>query len=202
MTTEERVHQAELIARRYPRRVTLRGGAEVEIRLMEASDRVRFLAFARALSHDDLLYLPWDITDEGVVDRWLSNIAENRTITVLALDGDAVLGESSLLHSEATWTRHIGEIRVTVSSRMRGQGLGRFLAEEIYTIADSLGLERLSARMTHDQDSAQAVFHGIGFQQVAVLPGWVVDRDSQARDLVVMAYDVRVRGAPSSAQHD
>ena len=187
MTTEASARQAALIARRYPSRATLRGGREIDMRLMSDADRSRFLAFARSLSQDDLLYLPWDITDELVVDRWLENIANHHTSTVL-------------VHSEAGWTEHIGEIRVTVNSQIRGQGLGRFLAEEIFAIADSIGLERISARMTHDQMSAQAVFESLGFQTVATLPGWVVDRSGRMRDLVVMAYDLRARGAPISAQ--
>ncbi len=200
MTTEASARQAALIARRYPSRATLRGGREIDMRLMGSPDKARFLAFARSLSTDDLLYLPWDITDEYVVDRWLENIAEHRTTTVLAVDSGDIVGEASLVHNEAGWTDHMGEIRVTVNSQIRGQGLGRFLAEEIFAIADSIGLERISARMTHDQHSAQAVFESLGFQVVATLPGWVMDRSGRLRDLVVMAYDLRARGAPTSAQ--
>lgn len=198
-TSEARARQANLIARRYPRRATLRGGREIDVRLMSAGDKPHFLAFARGLSHDDLMYLPWDITDEVVVDRWLENIANHSTTTVLAVAGGSVLGEASLVHNEAGWSDHIGEIRVTVNSQIRGQGLGRFLAEEIFAIADSMGLERISARMTFDQHGAQAVFTSLGFEPVATLPGWVIDRNSQMRDLVVMAYDLRARAAPTPA---
>ncbi len=200
MATDARSRQAQLIARRYPRRATLRGGREIDVRLMSAADKPRFLSFARALSHDDLMYLPWDITDEGVIDRWLENIDAHRTTTVLAVDGENVLGEASLVHNEAGWTEHIGEIRVTVNSHIRGQGLGRFLAEEIFAIADSMGLERLSARMTLDQHGAQAVFNSLGFHVVATLPGWVMDRDGHMRDLIIMAFDLRSRGAPAPVQ--
>lgn len=200
MAADARARQAQMIARYYPHAATLRGGKEIEVRLMSVADKPRFLAFARGLSHDDLMYLPWDITDEGVVDRWLENIAAHRTTTVLAVDGEHVLGEASLVHNEAGWSEHIGEIRVTVSSRVRGQGLGRFLAEEIYKIADRLGLERLSARMAFDQHGAQAVFGSLGFHIVATLPGWVLDREGHMRDLIVMAYDLRSRGAPAPAQ--
>ena len=200
MATDARSRQAQLIARRYPRRATLRGGREIDVRLMSTADKPRFLSFARALSHDDLMYLPWDITDESVIDRWLENIDAHRTTTVLAVDGENVLGEASLVHNEAGWTEHIGEIRVTVNSHIRGQGLGRFLAEEIFAIADSMGLERLSARMTLDQHGAQAVFNSLGFHVVATLPGWVMDRDGHMRDLIIMAFDLRSRGAPAPVQ--
>lgn len=200
MPTEASARQAALIARRYPSRAALRGGREIDMRLMSREDRSRFLAFARSLSHDDLLYLPWDITNEWVVDRWIENIENHNTTTVLAIDNGSIVGEASLVHNEAGWTDHIGEIRVTVNSQIRGQGLGRFLAEEIFAIADSIGLERISARMAHDQHSAQAVFQSLGFSAVATLPGWVMDRDGRMRDLVIMAFDLRSRGVPQSAQ--
>lgn len=200
MTTDASARQAALIARRYPSRATLRGGKEIDMRLMGDQDKSRFLSFARSLATDDLLYLPWDITSEHIVDRWLENIAQHRTTTVLAIDNGDIIGEASLVHNEAGWTDHIGEIRVTVNSRIRGQGLGRFLAEEIFAIADSIGLERISARMTHDQNSARAVFESLGFHTVATLPGWVMDRSGRLRDLNVMAYDLRSRGAPTPAQ--
>ncbi len=200
MPTEAAARQAALIARRYPSRATLRGGREIDMRLMGAEDKSRFLSFARSLSPDDLLYLPWDITDERIVGRWIENIEENSTTTVLAINAGNIVGEASLVHNEAGWTDHIGEIRVTVNSQIRGQGLGRFLAEEIFAIADSIGLERISARMAHDQLSAQAVFESLGFSTVATLPGWVMDREGRMRDLVIMAYDLRSRGAPQSAQ--
>ena len=199
MTSEASARQAAMVARRYPSRATLRGGREIDMRLMGPEDKARFLAFARSLSTDDLLYLPWDITSEQIVDRWLENIAQFSTTTVLATDSEGIVGEASLVHNEAGWTEHMGEIRVTVNSRIRGQGLGRFLAEEIFAIADSIGLERISARMTHDQHSAHAVFESLGFHTVATLPGWVMDRSGRMRDLVVMAYDLRARGAPTPA---
>ena len=65
-------------------------------------------------------------------NRWLENIANTHTTTVLAVDSGDIVGEASLVHSEAGWTEHIGEIRVTVNSQIRGHGLGRFLAEEIF----------------------------------------------------------------------
>ena len=77
-TTEASARQAALIARRYPSRATLRGGREIDMRLMSNADKPRFLSFARSLSQDDLLYLPWDITDELVLDRWLENIANHQ----------------------------------------------------------------------------------------------------------------------------
>jgi len=199
MTTADahRTKQLEFIQRGYPRAAMLRDNRELTVRLLGDADRARLIDFVATLTRDDLLYLPWDVTDPDVIDRWLANIRDHRTITIIVLDGETMVGWASLIHSETDWTRHMGEIRLTVGEAVRGQGLGRYLAEEIFGVADSLGLERLAARMTADQTNAQAVFRGLGFAAVATLPGWVLARDGSPRDLVVMAYDIRTRRAPT-----
>ncbi len=196
--SETRSKQTELVGRRYPRTGSLRSGLDVEMRLMGRDDRDLFLAFAQSLPPDDLLYLRSDISDPDVVDRWIEDIEEHRTVTVLAFNEGKLLGETSLLHSAADWTRHVGQIRLIVSPDTRSNGLGRFLAEEMFAIADTFGLELLTAQMTSDQVGAQAVFRGLGFESIALLPGYVMDADGQRRDLLMMGYDLRKRGAPTS----
>lgn len=197
---ERRQKQARFVRDRYPRSGSLRGGRSFDLRLMQREDRDAVLAFARALPADDLLYLRNDITQPQVVDRWLDDIDRLNTITILALEDGQIIAETSLVQSGAGWTRHRADIRLIVGPRARGEGLGHYLAEEIFVIAELLGLRKLSAQMSHDQLSAQSVFRGLGFESVALLPGFVIDREGQERDLLVMAYDVTAGGAPASAQ--
>jgi L-amino acid N-acyltransferase YncA len=204
MTTdaERRQRQAKFVRDRYPRSGSLRGGRGFQIRLMERADRDTVLSFARALPADDLLYLRFDLTNATTVDAWLADIEVLRVFTILAWEDGELIGEASLLQSGADWTRHRGDIRMIVGPAARGEGLGHFLAEEIFVIAELLGLSKLAAEMSHDQLGAQSVFRGLGFEPVALLPGFVVDREGRERDLLVMAYDVTARGAPSSAQQN
>jgi L-amino acid N-acyltransferase YncA len=116
---------ASQIDREYPRSVKLGDGTTAKLRLMTPADAQAVLEFARALPPDDLLFLRIDITDPAVVEEWVENIGEGRTVTVLAEANGAVAGYASLHHSPVTWQRHVGEIRIQVSSRHRSQGLGR-----------------------------------------------------------------------------
>ena len=192
-----RAAHMERVQQRFPRPAPLRGGRELTLRLMEDSHRDSYLAFARTLPQDDLLYLRWDMTDERVVDHWLQDIRLQRMLTVLAWDGDTIVGEASLTHSETDWTRHLGDVRMIVSPSARGEGLGRYLAEELFVAAEIIGLARLTAQMTNDQEVAQAVFTGLGFEPVAVLPGHVITRDGEQRDMVIMAHDLLPRATPA-----
>ena len=121
---------SERIASRYPREVRL-GDTSLQLRLMGASDVDAMVGFARTLPAEDLMYLRVNITDAPVVQQWVEGIQQGRTVTVLALKNDQVVGEGTLLHNATSWTRHLGELRIQVSPSVRRQGLARLLANEI-----------------------------------------------------------------------
>ena len=173
------------IEERYPRSASLRDGHKISLRLMQPSDSAAILDFARSLPADDLLFLRRDITQEASVEEWMREVEARRTFTVLGFDGDELLGEGDLHYNAADWTRHLGEIRLLLSPKARGRGLGRVLAEEIYAIAQQLKLELLTARMVLDQAAAQSVFRRLGFQREAVLWDYVIDADGKTHDLLI-----------------
>jgi L-amino acid N-acyltransferase YncA len=176
--------------RPYPIQLKLRDGHSATIRLMEADDLDEIIDFAKGLPADDLLFLRTDITDRHVVKAWVDAIKNGHTITLLA-EVDGELAAYASVHLEqARWTRRVGEIRIITSSRYRGAGLGRRLAAEVFDLARSLGLKKITAQMTTDQTSARAAFEHLGFQVEAILSDWVEDRRGRARDLLIMTYDV------------
>lgn len=176
---------AAAVRARYPRAVTLADGREVTLRLMTRGDVEAVLAFAKSLDPDELLYLRVNITEPGVVERWAHYIETGRTETVLALDGESVAGEASLLHNRTSWTRHLGEIRLQVAPPHRRRGVARLLTGEVEWIARTLDLRMLTARMTLDQTAAQSFFRSIGYQREAVLWDYVMTADGRTRNLLV-----------------
>jgi GNAT superfamily N-acetyltransferase len=101
-----------------------------------------------------------------------------------------LIGYGSLFHSELTWQRHLGEIRLLVDRRYRSHGLGHALVGELFRIARGRGLRKIVAHLTADQKGARAMFERHGFAAEAVLQDFVIDRHGRTRDLVVMAADV------------
>lgn len=176
---------AAAVRERYPRTVTLADGRELTLRLMTRGDVEAVLAFAKSLDPDELLYLRVNITEPGVVERWAHYIETGRTETVLALDGESVAGEASLLHNRTSWTRHLGEIRLQVAPPHRRRGVARLLTDEVEWIARTLDLRMLTARMTLDQTAAQSFFRRIGYQREAVLWDYVMTADGRTRNLLV-----------------
>ena len=176
--------------RPYPITVKLRGDRAAAIRVMDPGDASKILNFAAQLPIDDLLFLRTDITSPEVVRAWIEAIAEGHTITLIAeIDGE-VAGYASIHLDQAKWTRRVGEIRVNSLARYRGMGLGRRLTSEVFDLAPSIGLKKITAQMTPDQAAARAAFERLGFPVEAVLTDWVEDREGHPRDMMIMTHDV------------
>jgi L-amino acid N-acyltransferase YncA len=125
-----------------------------------------------------------------VVDLWLEDIKRERITTVLAEREGALAGYASVDRGDVSWSPHVAELRVMVASSMRRRGLGRVLTLEAFLIALELGVEKMMAQMTADQDSAVAVFETLGFRTEALLRDHVKDREGRKLDLIIMAHDV------------
>lgn len=174
-----------------PREIALPGGTTATLRFLERTDRERFLEFTRALPDHDLLFLRSDITDPDVVDAWLDNIDLDRAVTVIAEVEGKIAGYGSLHYSSAPWSRHVGELRVLLQESARGKGLGRALAEAVFSLALEHGVEKIVANMTIDQQGAIATFEELGFKAEALLRDHVKDRHGEKHDLLVYSHEVR-----------
>lgn len=175
---------------RYPQQIKLNSGSSIDLQLLGADDEGAILDFARGLPEDDLLFLRVDITEPQVVKNWIANITGGATVSLAAYDAEGLAGYATVDRNPARWTRRVGEIRVNVAPRCRGEGLGRQLTAQIFDIAQQLGLKKLMAQMTVDQAGAQAAFKRLGFVPEALLADYVEDRNGAPRDLVIMSYDV------------
>lgn len=174
----------------YPKQMKLGDGTEVTIRRMAPEDQDKILAFAGKLPEEDLLFLRTDITDHQVVKQWAENLKQGNTVTLLAELNGEIAAYASVHLEQARWTRRVGEIRVIGGNRFRGRGLGKRLTAEIFELAKSLGLKKLTAMMTPDQVAARAAFERLGFRVEAVLADWVEDRGGRVRDMLIMTHDL------------
>lgn len=187
------------------------GGLRVRFRKLSEGDLDAMLAFTRQLPERDKLFLRTDITDPAVVQDWIENVTQGKTVTVLAEAvpsepetakassdeedaGTASTGQivayGSLHHSEILWTRHLGEMRLLVGSAFRGKGVGGRLAEQLFSLAQDLGLLKLVAQMMSTQRSAQNLFHHLEFIPEALLHDWVIDQNGRTHDLILMSREV------------
>jgi len=182
--------------RAYPREIA-HSGRSFTLRHMEDSDKAGILAFARALPPTDLMFLRRDITHPRVVAAWLQNIADGSIVSLLAIEKGAIVGCATIVTDPLSWSKHVGELRILVSSEIRGAGLGRVLAQEAFALGLEQGLAKFVAQMTPDQQGALAMFSGLGFRPEALLRDHVKDREGTTHDIVILSHDV----ARAEAQH-
>lgn len=166
------------------------GVGEITLRRLVRTDREAIIAFARALAPHDLLFLRRDITQPDQVDAWIDDIEEGYAISVGGFDVTGLAGYATVSRDRMTWTAHVAELRVLVAERMRGEGLGRLLTEQAFAIARDLGIRKIMAQMTTDQQAAISVFRRMGFEPEAVLRNQVLDREGRLHDLQIMSLDV------------
>jgi RimJ/RimL family protein N-acetyltransferase len=175
--------------RTYPWTTTLKG-RQITLRLMRPEDREALIGFAKSLPEDDLLFLAVDITRPEALDQWVHDINTGQIKTVLAEANGALVGHGTLSHNALQWTRHLGEIVLLLSPDYRSIGLGSLLANELFSIARELGLQKIVARMASEQQGAFRVLERLGFRAEALLGDYVIDREGRTHDLIVMSHDV------------
>lgn len=164
---------------------------QVTLRPMQRSDAEAMRAFAETVPAHDLLFLQRDIRKAKVVDAWLDQIASGLISSMVAQDGaGAILGCTALVRDELSWSPHVGEIRIVISTQSRGGGLGRLLASECVQAARVGGVEKLFVRMTPDQQAAMRVFEDLGFQPEALLREHVRDADGRTHDILILALNL------------
>ncbi|MGA2588932.1 MAG: GNAT family N-acetyltransferase [Bryobacteraceae bacterium] len=166
------------------------GGASITLRLMTLQDRDLFLAFIKKQPPEDLFFLLMDLSTPEGMARKLRGIEAGQDTTVLAEHDGKLLGYGSLHHGETRWFRHLGEMRLLVAHNQRSRGLGKVLAQEVFSIARGLGLRKIVARMAASQTGARRLFEDLGFQIEALLADWAMDRHGKTQDLVLMSYDM------------
>ncbi|SFN43644.1 GNAT family N-acetyltransferase [Variovorax sp. OV329] len=121
---------------------------------------------------------------------WMSALAHGRMRSLVAFEGDALVGCTAIVIDPLSWSAHVGELRVLVDPSWRGRGLGRVLVQESFALALGLGLDKLVVRMTVDQHGAIALFEELGFRAEAVLRNQVKDREGRLRDLALLGHDI------------
>ncbi len=165
-------------------------GRTIRLRYMAPGDAEGVLAFAKSLPAHDLLFLNRDIRNPKVIDAWLEQIEQGLIRSLVAVEGDTVVGCNAMVRDELSWSPHVADIRILVSEDCRGLGLGRLLALHTLHRARVDGVLKLTVRMTPDQGGALKLFEEMGFRPEALLRDHVRDADGETHDLAVMALDV------------
>lgn len=165
-------------------------GAPIILNPFEAMHLAAVKTFAQSLPAHDLLFLARDIQHPKVISAWLDSIADGEISSLVALEGDRIVGTTAIVRDPLGWSAHVAEIRILIAEEMRGKGLGRILLRQCIATAIESGAEKLMARMTPDQRGAIALFEEMGFRGEAMLRDHVRDAEGSLHDLAILSLDV------------
>jgi len=187
----------------FPACVTLRDGTEVTLTPLQPADSGALWEFYRDLPEEDRLVLRDDVTSADWVAGFLRQVEARKIISLVARDGEAVVGEASLYRTLHGWTRHVGELRINVGPGFRRKGLASALAAAQVQLATDLGIEKIIVQVVDNQLAARRTFERLGFHKEAVLPHHVMDINGVKRDLLLLANDVaHIWAAMEAANQD
>jgi len=171
----------------YPKEVILNDGSGVTLRPLKAGDESALFEMFKRLSEDDLWFLNHDLSGSGLVDDWVKNLDPKRVISIVALLEGRIIANAALMMKTYGAKSHIGKIRISVDPSFREKRLGTWMLLDIVNLAMAIGLKMLVMRLIQDRDSS--VINGVrklGFVEDAVLKDYVLDREENPHNLVIM----------------
>lgn len=174
----------------FPHTMSLRDGSQVVLSILKPAEGKALHDFYRALPEEDRLTLKEDVRLHGWAERFLAKVSEGSIISLVAKVDGEIVAEGSLYRTFYGWTRHVGEIRLTVGAEFRKKGLGRALAAGLVKIATDVGIEKIIVRVVENQIAAFHIAQRLGFMKEAVLRRHVTDLAGNKRDLLILANDV------------
>jgi len=157
---------------------------------LEREDFEPLRAFLLGLSEEDRVFLRHDVRDPNVVHRWLEEMDSSRMVSIVAAEGDAIVGLGRMYIMHHGWMKHVGHVRLMTAASHRRVGLGGMLVRELVDLAAERDLEKLQAHVIEDNIGAVRMFQAIGFRMEAVLHGMVKDQSGHVHNLAIMVNDV------------
>lgn len=162
----------------------------MQIRLLESGDEPAVNEFLDRIPEGDRTFFKEDVADPGVRGAWF----RPGNARLLAVDGDAVAGYAAVVPL-ASWSRHVGELRVIVDPGYRGRGIGQALTRSAMLEALELGLTKMVIEVRADHESRIEMFRALGFVPEALLADHVRDHTGEMHDLMVLAHSVEAWNA-------
>ncbi len=176
----------------YQKETELKNGTKVLLRPMVAEDQDALYEFFKAIPKEDSRYLRDDVSSRLLVEKWAKNLDYEKTLPILAIKDDAIIGDATINRRRSGWKNHLGTVRVFVHKEYRDVGLGHLMIDELVDIAYKLGIEKLIVEIPDPAGTAAInAFTRAGFHRVAVIPNMVKDRENMPVDVAVMMKDVR-----------
>ena len=175
----------------YHKEVSLKDGTKILLRPMAPTDKDALYEFFKAVPEEEARYLRDDVKSRLLIESWAKNLDYSRTLPILALKGDLIIGDATINRRQFGWKWHLGTVRIFVHNEYRNLGLGEIMVGELIQIAYKLGIEKLVLEIPDTNTAVINTFTKAGFHRAALIPNMVKDRQNMPVDLAVMMRDIK-----------
>ena len=176
--------------RNFREMATLKDGAYILLRPMNAEDQQHLMEFYSAINEDDLRYFRHYVKDPSVIRDWCEHLDYSKVLPVLAFAKDRIVGSASLHFGEGP-KRHTGEVRLFLAKDYRKRGLGMKMIRVLIELARKQGLSMLLAEVMAEQTKVVKAFEMLGFKSRAILDDYFLFPDGETCDVVLMTLCLR-----------
>ncbi len=169
---------------------------EITYRTAVPSDTAQILEYLKIVGGetDNLTFgaagIPFTVEQEAKFLEGLQDDPYNRLF--LALDGDRIVGDSSLNGSRNARLCHRRELGITVLKEYWGRGVGSGLMERMIAWARETGAEMLTLTVRTDNLRAKALYRKYGFVRCGTIPDYL-RIDGKGADVDFMVLTLRAR---------
>jgi len=182
---------------RYPRAVAVDDGTILEVRALGRGDGPALHRFFTEIPAEDRYWLREDVSDPSVIFRWVADLDYDRVLPLIALRDGEIVADATLHRRGYGARRFIGEVRMVVAPAFRRRGLAYALLAELYEVAAEAGLEKLEAEIVQSaQVAALEAVEQFGFRRMATLPDHLKGPDGEARDVLILVF--QIESAPAT----
>ena len=180
----------------YPKEVTLHDGFTFTLRPMTKYDEDGLYRFFVSLADSDRKYLRNETQSRVLIEKWRRELNYEKVLPILAEKDGKIIANSTLHRETHGWSKHIGEIRMTIAPAFQQKGMGSILVNEIVNLARKAGLEKASAWVVASRDYVIKLFEQNGFTPISTLKNYVKSiHDRSYRDVVILVKDLKAREA-------
>jgi GNAT superfamily N-acetyltransferase len=150
-----------------PRRVTLRDGREVTIRLIETNDLPEMIAFYKDVTViDGVYYRGSPETLVAGAPKWVPAAADNPYMVclIIAADDGSIHGEAWYQWRESDKSNSL--FGICIRPTMQGQGAGRLIMSRLMEIGDTYGPPRMNLTVQLPNTRAWKLYTSLGFRPI------------------------------------
>ena len=187
----------------YPKEVTLHDGLKFTLRPMTKFDFDGLYRFFVSLAEFDRKHLRNDTQSRVLIEKWCRELDHDKVLPILAEIDGKIIANATLHRETHGWSKHIGEIRMTISPKYQQKGLGSLLVNEIVNLGKKVGLEKIMAWVVTSRGYVIKLFEQNDFVPVSTLKNYVKTiHDGSYQDVIILVKDLNPPSAQSAFRGD